>query len=419
MASKPHIIVTSSHLPWPLVDEGNQLEASYMSSLNCAPPLPQPDAHSLSTVDGPLYQDVYVPLHKRGSLPAWQMASVRPTLSSQASARTSLDVLFGGDHPRTSNHEHEYTNLLSDTPDAHKHNAMGAVGYTRWPTSSAGLLLSGEHTSHQTMLHLNLVSWVIRWGLPQRGTLPVANLPIISRNVFHTAGNVSFGGAVDVPNLQLLPVAPSTPGSMYSSGSRSLTIPVNVGSTAVSSSHIMSAPPPSAGQRAAAATDEPQHPVVLFHVSPKRSLGRRRGRRACAINVDAVSSMSTNASGLDPKTHAGMWVIGTKGFIASHIQKWHTKSREDRKSTKCQWDGCDAGVMLKDSIGRHIVNIHLGELLFCNECGKESPRKDVYEQHLERSEGCRAAGAAVTYLTEIKMIDAHEALKRRGAVRHA
>ncbi|KAF9230606.1 hypothetical protein BU15DRAFT_57075, partial [Melanogaster broomeanus] len=119
------------------------------------------------------------------------------------------------------------------------------------------------------------------------------------------------------------------------------------------------------------------------------------------------------------KNPCGMWVIGTKAFIASHIRKWHTKSREDRKATKCRWDGCDVKEMLKDSISRHVVSVHLGEAFFCKECGEESARKDVYEQHVERSEGCRVAGASVAYRTEIKMVDAHEALRCGGAIRSA
>ncbi|KAF9232222.1 hypothetical protein BU15DRAFT_67657 [Melanogaster broomeanus] len=109
--------------------------------------------------------------------------------------------------------------------------------------------------------------------------------------------------------------------------------------------------------------------------------------------ADVVDALAPSTS----KKTCGVWAIGTKAFIASHIRKWHTKSREDRKGTKCQWDGCDAKGMLKDSISRHVVSVHLGEVFFCKECGEKSPRQDVYEQHIERSEGCRVSGASVTY----------------------
>ncbi|KAF9232223.1 hypothetical protein BU15DRAFT_67658 [Melanogaster broomeanus] len=158
--------------------------------------------------------------------------------------------------------------------------------------------------------------------------------------------------------------------------------------------HIMSAPsasPPS-GEQSDAATDESQRPVVLYQVSTKRSLGRRRGRRARAINVDCLWIDEDELASGTINVHecqcgrstspCGMWVIGTNVFIASHIRKWHTNSREDRNATKCQWDSC-----VRDSISRHIVSVHLGKVLFCNawfcnECGEGYFPKYIAEDGL-------------------------------------
>ncbi|KAF9230605.1 hypothetical protein BU15DRAFT_69054 [Melanogaster broomeanus] len=253
-------------------------------------------------------------------------------------------------------------------------------------------------------------------------------------HAFRAAGSIEFGGAAAGTGIQRLPVVPSTqPGSMYSPGSPSPTDHVKIGNNSAVSNHTMSAPP---SLSLDAATDERQRPVVLYHVPPKTSLGRRRGRQARAISVDGlwideaelVYGMNESNGIINvhecqwarSKSPCGMWVIGTKAFISSHIRKWHNTSREERNATKCQcqWGGCDARGMLKDSISRHVVSVHLGEVFFCKGCGKESPRKDVYEQHVEYNEGCRAAGAAVTHHTEIKMIDAYEALSRGGVSYH-
>ncbi|KAF9222371.1 hypothetical protein BS17DRAFT_185528 [Gyrodon lividus] len=239
--------------------------------------------------------------------------------------------------------------------------------------------------------------------------------------------------------LQPPPIVPSIhPGSMYSSMSPSSTSAINIGGSLASSHHTMLVPPTSSysGQHADAVADQPQRPVVLYHVSARKGLSRRRVRRGCAIEVDGswideadLLYGATEASGLisvhecqwsKSNNPCGMWIIGTKAFVGNHIRKWHNNRREDRNTTKCrcQWEGCDKRGMLKDSINRHILSVHLGEVFFCKECGDESPRKDVYEQHVEHSKGCRDAGAMVTYQAEIKIINAHEALKRGGAVRY-
>ena len=67
--------------------------------------------------------------------------------------------------------------------------------------------------------------------------------------------------------------------------------------------------------------------------------------------------------------------------------------------------------MLKDSINRHVVTVHLGEGFHCRGCDQEFPRKDVYNQHAEDSEVCRDAGAAMVYGTASRMIDTRQVLQ--------
>jgi hypothetical protein len=77
--------------------------------------------------------------------------------------------------------------------------------------------------------------------------------------------------------------------------------------------------------------------------------------------------------------------------------------------------------MLKESISRHILNIHLGETWECQGCEKAITRKDVYGRHAVSSdfEGCRTAGALITYSADVRVINARAALDSGGRLRYA
>ncbi|KAF8141135.1 hypothetical protein EV363DRAFT_1203597 [Boletus edulis] len=115
-----------------------------------------------------------------------------------------------------------------------------------------------------------------------------------------------------------------------------------------------------------------------------------------------------------------MWIIGSNSRVGAHIRNWHRgQNHIDTKSTaECLWGGCSK-TMLKGSINRHIVTAHLEEAFRCQRCDRELPRKDVYNQHIEDSESCRGAGAAMVYGTPCVVIDASLALRRGGATRYA
>lgn len=77
--------------------------------------------------------------------------------------------------------------------------------------------------------------------------------------------------------------------------------------------------------------------------------------------------------------------------------------------------------MLKESIARHVLSVHLGEMWECQGCGKGIARKDAYGRHVVKAdlEGCRTAGALVTYSAEVRVIDARAALESGGRIRYA
>ncbi|KAI9568854.1 hypothetical protein HD554DRAFT_2096257, partial [Boletus coccyginus] len=117
-------------------------------------------------------------------------------------------------------------------------------------------------------------------------------------------------------------------------------------------------------------------------------------------------------------TPAGCGSSGPDPASAPTSCKWHARQRHADTAPKCLWEGCARG-MLKDSINRHVVTVHLGEGFRCQSCDQEFSRKDVYNQHVEDGEACRDAVAAMVYGTERRVIDTRQALHRGGKVRYA
>lgn len=116
-----------------------------------------------------------------------------------------------------------------------------------------------------------------------------------------------------------------------------------------------------------------------------------------------------------------LWVKGVKSCINLHIQKWHGgKPGGNKVKTDCRWSGCGM-VMQRQSIARHIVTVHLGEVWECQGCGKEITRNDAYEQHAARSnfEDCRTSGALVTYSAGARVVNTRTALDGGGKLRYA
>ncbi|KAF9222380.1 hypothetical protein BS17DRAFT_783631 [Gyrodon lividus] len=116
-----------------------------------------------------------------------------------------------------------------------------------------------------------------------------------------------------------------------------------------------------------------------------------------------------------------LWIRGDKSCIGSHIQKWHGgKPGGDKFEADCRWSTCQK-TMLKESISRHVVGIHLREKWKCQGCREEIARKDAYRRHAERSskEECRNAGALIMYDADARMVDARTALASGGRRRYA
>ncbi|KIJ05301.1 hypothetical protein PAXINDRAFT_103830 [Paxillus involutus ATCC 200175] len=107
-----------------------------------------------------------------------------------------------------------------------------------------------------------------------------------------------------------------------------------------------------------------------------------------------------------------LWIKGDKSYINTHIQKWHGgKPGGDKLEADCRWSTCQKK-MLKESVCRHMVNIHLEEKWECQGCGGEIARKDAYGRHAEKAKNaaCRNAGALIMYCAGARVIDARAAL---------
>jgi hypothetical protein len=116
-----------------------------------------------------------------------------------------------------------------------------------------------------------------------------------------------------------------------------------------------------------------------------------------------------------------LWIRGDKSSINTHIQKWHGgEPGGDKLQVDCRWSACGK-TMLKESIARHIVPVHLGEVWECQGCGKEIVRNDAYGRHAVRSgfDACRTSGALITYSVDARVIDARVALESGGRLRYA
>ncbi|KAH0828984.1 hypothetical protein J3R83DRAFT_2418 [Lanmaoa asiatica] len=178
-------------------------------------------------------------------------------------------------------------------------------------------------------------------------------------------------------------------------------------------------------------SNEGQLPLVLYR-TPESS-----GRRCCQRSAINIEDLWIDKDDLYSATRQGsstisvhkcqwaksskpceMWIIGSRARVGAHVRKWHEHAHAG-SGAQCLWDGCTAKAMLKDSIGRHVVTVHLGEGFRCKGCDQEFSRKDVYDQHVRKGELCRDAGAATVYSTECRVIDTRKALQRGGPVRYA
>lgn len=197
---------------------------------------------------------------------------------------------------------------------------------------------------------------------------------------------------------------------------------------------LVPSPSGSTEDRTKTVDNEIQPPVVLYCPPEKKDSHRRRRQCTPAINIDGLwidkDDLSSGASqGIGVisvhechwdryNSPCGLWIVGSRSRVGAHIRKWHAQSYAGTM-VKCLWEGCTSRKsMLKYSINRHVATVHIEEGFRCQGCNQEFSRKDMYDKHVQKSEVCRDAGAAMVYGTERRVIDTSQVLWR-GAVRYA
>ena len=180
-------------------------------------------------------------------------------------------------------------------------------------------------------------------------------------------------------------------------------------------------------------------PHLIFYPSPNRNPASSSRRRHAALAIEHHSlwfdedELRKALSESDGKlivhqcrwdeghSSCGLWITGDKSSINMHIQKWHGGTRGgDKSQADCRWFGCGQ-TMLKESIPRHIVTIHLDEVWECQGCGKKFVRNDAYGRHAAKSESpaCQTSGALISYSANAREIDARAALESGERVWYA
>ncbi|KAG6382127.1 hypothetical protein JVT61DRAFT_770 [Boletus reticuloceps] len=184
---------------------------------------------------------------------------------------------------------------------------------------------------------------------------------------------------------------------------------------------------------------ENSHSNSAFYSVPRRkSSGSSRPKRAArAIEYDGIwideeellrgltepdGKLTVHQCHLEEDhSPCHLWITGGKSNINAHIQKWHGgEPGGDKLQADCRWSACGK-TMLKESIARHIVTVHLEEMRECQGCGKEIVRNDVYKRHVMESDfdACRNLGALITYSGDARKIDARAALQGGGRLLYA
>ena len=89
----------------------------------------------------------------------------------------------------------------------------------------------------------------------------------------------------------------------------------------------------------------------------------------------------------DPHTCA--WVVGNtfcglpvfRHMFPTHLRDDHGITGNDKTQFYCRWVGCGV-LMNKESISRHVTEMHLRTRHICRICGKNFSRKHTLNSHM-------------------------------------
>ncbi|KAH7926566.1 hypothetical protein BV22DRAFT_1128043 [Leucogyrophana mollusca] len=99
----------------------------------------------------------------------------------------------------------------------------------------------------------------------------------------------------------------------------------------------------------------------------------------------------------------GTWIRGDRTGMTRHLRSRHGVAAGDKEEQRCLWTGCSASMKM-ESVGRHIVSIHLGISLSCLNCHCPFSREDAWRRHVQ-SGRCRRAGKEVVDGPNVRVVD--------------
>ncbi|KAF9219988.1 hypothetical protein BS17DRAFT_788396 [Gyrodon lividus] len=127
-----------------------------------------------------------------------------------------------------------------------------------------------------------------------------------------------------------------------------------------------------------------------------------RDKVAAAPGVGVAPSPSLQGDGISlgaaggPKIYKCQWpidgascgalVVGDKREIVLHLRDAHNVSPKGYKMPQtCFWQNCQK-IMKKESIGRHILEVHMKKKVHCTSCGSSFARNYLLQKHLSGAE---------------------------------
>ncbi|KIM64267.1 hypothetical protein SCLCIDRAFT_115761 [Scleroderma citrinum Foug A] len=87
--------------------------------------------------------------------------------------------------------------------------------------------------------------------------------------------------------------------------------------------------------------------------------------------------------------HTCAWVVGNaccglpvfRHMFPTHLRDYHGITGSDRTQFQCRWVGCGA-VMNKESINRHVMEMHLQTRHTCPFCRENFSRRHTLNSHI-------------------------------------
>ncbi|KAG2132970.1 hypothetical protein DEU56DRAFT_757198 [Suillus clintonianus] len=79
-----------------------------------------------------------------------------------------------------------------------------------------------------------------------------------------------------------------------------------------------------------------------------------------------------------PQFHCDALILGTN--TPAHLREVHGIKGKDSDLFPCMWEHCNK-VVKRESMARHVEEVHMGIVYPCEQCGHTFTRKDTLNKH--------------------------------------